>query len=347
VTVGEKLKRERKKQKLTLEYISEKTKIGTMFLIALEEDDMGSLPGGIYSRNFLRAYASCLGLDEDLLTSEYHEQNLTKPTSVLHQEQTSIDNKTFVSERKKGYLLIGIFTMGAIALVILAVFTYDTWASSLHLPAGAVYHFNQPGAIAKSPIKDDVSARPVFDKAGTQEVPPPSKMEPTSVTLQTEQDPSSAERPPTDLLDSSLEEHNPEEDNSSPQTDSEPTQTITVKPLLDMSTIDVANPLEDPAHSLTIKDLFFVYADREVWLEVSIDGVQITRRLLKQGEYRAYKYGTVNQITCGDFTRVTLQDGPELVSVSHMRSGIRETLEFERYKLGSKVNFVRKTVLED
>lgn len=346
MTVGEKLKRERKKQKLTLEYISEKTKIGTMFLIALEEDDMESLPGGIYSRNFLRAYASCLGLDEDLFTSEYHEQNLTKPTSVLHQEQTSIDNKTFVSERKKGYLLIGVFAMGIIALVVLALFTYDKWASSLHLPAGAVYHFNRPGSIAKSPIKDDDSAPPVLGKTGPQEILPPSQMEPASVSLQTEQDPP-AEPPSTDLLASPLEENNPKENNSPPQTDSEHAQTMAVKPLLDVSTIDIANPSENTGTILAIKDLFLVYADREVWLEVSIDGVQITRRLLKQGEYRAYKYGTVNQITCGDFTRVTLQDGLELVSVSHMRSGIRETLEFDRYQLGSKVNSSRKKALED
>jgi cytoskeleton protein RodZ len=68
---GEKLKQEREKRKITLEQISVSTKIGTRMLQALEEDKFNQLPGGIFNKGFVRAYARCIGIDEDQTVSEY------------------------------------------------------------------------------------------------------------------------------------------------------------------------------------------------------------------------------------------------------------------------------------
>ena len=54
---GEKLKLEREKRKITLDQISASTKIGTRMLQALEEDRFTQLPGGIFNKGFVRAYA--------------------------------------------------------------------------------------------------------------------------------------------------------------------------------------------------------------------------------------------------------------------------------------------------
>jgi cytoskeleton protein RodZ len=56
---------------VTLEEISESTKISTRLLNALESDRFSELPGGIFTRNFIRAYAQYLGLDEEHALSEY------------------------------------------------------------------------------------------------------------------------------------------------------------------------------------------------------------------------------------------------------------------------------------
>ena len=45
---------------LTLDDVAQTTKIAKMFLIALENDDITSLPQGVYTRNFLRTYAKFL-----------------------------------------------------------------------------------------------------------------------------------------------------------------------------------------------------------------------------------------------------------------------------------------------
>ena len=68
---GEKLKMEREKRKITLDQISSSTKIGTRMLQALEEDKFNQLPGGIFNKGFVRAYARFVGLDEDQTVAEY------------------------------------------------------------------------------------------------------------------------------------------------------------------------------------------------------------------------------------------------------------------------------------
>lgn len=76
---GEKLKLEREKRKITLEQISASTKIGTRMLQALEEDKFDQLPGGIFNKGFVRAYARFVGLDEDQAVAEYLEASGDAP----------------------------------------------------------------------------------------------------------------------------------------------------------------------------------------------------------------------------------------------------------------------------
>jgi cytoskeleton protein RodZ len=68
---GESLRREREMRRISLEEISETTKISIRFLDALESEEFSKLPGGIFARSFIRAYANYLGLDPDSVMAEY------------------------------------------------------------------------------------------------------------------------------------------------------------------------------------------------------------------------------------------------------------------------------------
>lgn len=68
---GEQLKREREKRSITLDDISVTTKISTRLLRALEEDHFEQLPGGIFNKGFVRAYAKSVGLDADQIVADY------------------------------------------------------------------------------------------------------------------------------------------------------------------------------------------------------------------------------------------------------------------------------------
>lgn len=68
---GDKLKRERELRGVTLEEIAKATKIGTRALHALEEEHFEQLPGGIFNKGFVRAYAKFLGLDEEQMVADF------------------------------------------------------------------------------------------------------------------------------------------------------------------------------------------------------------------------------------------------------------------------------------
>jgi cytoskeleton protein RodZ len=68
---GDRLQREREMRGITLDEIAEATKIGTRSLRALEQQDFDKLPGGIFNKGFVRAYARYLGLDEEQAVADY------------------------------------------------------------------------------------------------------------------------------------------------------------------------------------------------------------------------------------------------------------------------------------
>jgi cytoskeleton protein RodZ len=68
---GERLKREREMREVSPTEITAATRISGRFLQALENEDWGKLPGGVFNRGFVRAIARYLGLDEENLLAEY------------------------------------------------------------------------------------------------------------------------------------------------------------------------------------------------------------------------------------------------------------------------------------
>jgi len=70
---GERLKKEREKRGMTLEEVSGVTKISVRNLRALEQEKFEQMPGGIFNRGFVRAYAKHLGLDDDQVVADYME----------------------------------------------------------------------------------------------------------------------------------------------------------------------------------------------------------------------------------------------------------------------------------
>ena len=68
---GDNLRREREMRGVTLAEISESTKISTRRLKALEDEDFSALPGGVFNRGFVRAYAHYLGINEEETVADY------------------------------------------------------------------------------------------------------------------------------------------------------------------------------------------------------------------------------------------------------------------------------------
>lgn len=71
--VGTILREARNRRKIELSEVEAATRIRFRFLRAIEDEEWDVLPGGVYTRGFIRTYASFLGLDGDRLVSDYRE----------------------------------------------------------------------------------------------------------------------------------------------------------------------------------------------------------------------------------------------------------------------------------
>jgi cytoskeleton protein RodZ len=87
-SLGARFKRERERQKITLDQVAAATKIGTRMLKALEDDHFDQLPGGIFNKGFVRSYARHLSMDEEQAITDYlaatsPAQPIKEPEAVL------------------------------------------------------------------------------------------------------------------------------------------------------------------------------------------------------------------------------------------------------------------------
>ncbi|HKZ80198.1 MAG TPA: helix-turn-helix domain-containing protein [Pyrinomonadaceae bacterium] len=70
-TIGEQLRLARQERGIPLRQISDQTRISVRYLEAIESNDYKRLPGGIFNRSFVRAYARCIGFDEKEAVESY------------------------------------------------------------------------------------------------------------------------------------------------------------------------------------------------------------------------------------------------------------------------------------
>ena len=93
-SIGNILRTERETQGRTLTEVSKAVYIKTKYLSALEEENFAAIPGEVYVKGFIRAYASYLGMDGEKLVAQYDGPS----DSVLLQKESP----TAVTESGKG-----------------------------------------------------------------------------------------------------------------------------------------------------------------------------------------------------------------------------------------------------
>jgi transcriptional regulator with XRE-family HTH domain len=90
---GERLKRERELREVTLEEITQATRIGSRFLEALENEDWDKLPGGVFNRGFVRSIAHYLGLDEEAFLGEYDLAHAAHADQMAQKHALKIEDR--------------------------------------------------------------------------------------------------------------------------------------------------------------------------------------------------------------------------------------------------------------
>ncbi len=76
-TLGEKLRQARRHKNLKIEDIGKIINIRVEYLLALEDNHFDILPAGLYGKNFVKEYASFLGLNAKDILKDWDDQTLS------------------------------------------------------------------------------------------------------------------------------------------------------------------------------------------------------------------------------------------------------------------------------
>jgi cytoskeletal protein RodZ len=85
-SIGEVLRRERLRLNLDLDQVARETKISVKLLEAIEAEDFSKLPGGVFTKSFVRQYARLLGMDEDEAVAEL-QRSMQPETPAFETQQ--------------------------------------------------------------------------------------------------------------------------------------------------------------------------------------------------------------------------------------------------------------------
>jgi cytoskeleton protein RodZ len=145
MSIGEQLRQAREQHKVSLHAIAEKTNISVRFLDAIEKGQIDKLPGGIFTRGFVRSYAAQVGLDPD---------DTVKAFVAAHPEVRA-DNEVDDAQTSSGAgAVVRLAGLLALALAVLGGGAY--WWLSRPAPVRPA----TPPALVAAPVATDVSAPP-------------------------------------------------------------------------------------------------------------------------------------------------------------------------------------------
>ncbi len=168
---GERLQREREMRGITLEEISESTKITSRCLQALEEEEFDKLPGGIFNKGFVRAYAHYLGIDEDQAVADFVAASGGEPEQPLPDppEPRAV---TLGQQRAEGHPNWRAVALLVVVLVTAVAVLWKLGPSAVRLVAAAWTARSNPEAAATPPAPASVTPQSIPEVAATP--PPPA-----------------------------------------------------------------------------------------------------------------------------------------------------------------------------
>jgi cytoskeletal protein RodZ len=152
--VGSKLREARERRHMSLRQVANATKISLAVLESLERNDITRLPGGIFSRAFVRAYAAEVGLDPDQVTQEFIEQFPDDSVTAGHPTSRRFDaEEAHESDRRTASVFVKLVT-ASIPVALLVIY------------------FGRPARVTPQRVSEPVQSRSAADSV--REPPPPA-----------------------------------------------------------------------------------------------------------------------------------------------------------------------------
>ena len=117
---GAKLRAAREEQGISLRQIAAATKISVAAFESLERNDVSCLPGGIFSRSFVRSYASEVGLDPDNTVRQFLEAfPVDGSADTSAPADTAQRPDQFLSQQRVARTALGLVALSILVVVFL------------------------------------------------------------------------------------------------------------------------------------------------------------------------------------------------------------------------------------
>lgn len=128
-SLGEKLRLAREARGITISEVSAQTRIATRYLEAIEENNYKPLPGGVFNKGFIKAYAKYVGVDETEALNDYAR---IMSTQVDPQEEENRYRRPSVmtDDSRRSSWTSGIFAVIILVLLTGGVLALVQWYRS-------------------------------------------------------------------------------------------------------------------------------------------------------------------------------------------------------------------------
>ncbi len=169
---GGKLREARERRGISLKQIASATKISVAVLEALERNDISRLPGGIFSRAFVRSYAVEVGLDPEATIQDFIQQFPHGAVTAGHPASDPVeDHQAVESDRRAASTFLRMIIL-SVPVVALVIYLTTSGTDFLHLLSGPFTHEPAPPE----------SQAPSAEARAEPSLPPPSSPTPPAAT---------------------------------------------------------------------------------------------------------------------------------------------------------------------
>ena len=162
---GEYLRREREMRGVSLEEISAATRIAIRFLEAIESEELSKLPGGIFTRSFVRTYARYLGLDEERVLADCQLAGKQRPEVDIRRIAA---NRAQPDEKATRARIVGLLAAAVLLAGGYALFHHSRQVREQRSSAPIEVPPSSPAPAASSPLNAVPVATPTAQPAATQ-----------------------------------------------------------------------------------------------------------------------------------------------------------------------------------